>query len=602
MKTKLCLLLLFLSTLFHFTVTRPVQALAKFSTNYQVNYTVYPSGVTHVKFLINQVNNLSVVYATEFSLSVNHTRLENIRVADENASLVPNVIRTRNGSIISFSFLNKVVGKDKKHFFTIEYDTTDVTTKVGNTWEINIPKLEPDENTVDHNIILTLPLNFPQPAFIDPKPSAIVNNNYYFSGKSLGNKHISAVFGQEQYYRVILDYHLQNNTKKKSIQKIALPPDTNYQKVLIEKIDPRPEKFETDIDGNWLATYTVDPDEKLDIKANLAIKVSFLPATKNNSHPEAFLQSNNIWDYDNPIFTIPDIQSLRTPKAIYDFVVDKFTYDFNKVSKLKTQKLSASESLKQPESAICSDFTNTFIAISRKAGIPARELQGFALSENPDLKPLSLKQDVLHSWPEFFDSEKNTWVQIDPTWAKTTQGIDYFNKLDFNHIVFVIHGTDPNMPITAGGYKNGDNQNKDVSVEPISEMEFPSAQIAIGEIKQTDGVVSIELKNNNPVGFFGSINIEKNQYISDNTNQVTIAPFSSEPLRIGVNHRPFLNKRLVTTIISINGARSEQRIQIEPLFSPVPLFSGIGGLFVAGTFLTRRLYLRRRQRKTTLHR
>ncbi|KKU09198.1 MAG: hypothetical protein UX12_C0020G0007 [Candidatus Collierbacteria bacterium GW2011_GWC1_45_47] len=122
MKTKLCLLLLFLSTLFHFTVTRPVQALAKFSTNYQVNYTVYPSGVTHVKFLINQVNNLSVVYATEFSLSVNHTRLENIRVADENASLVPNVIRTRNGSIISFSFLNKVVGKDKKHFFTIEYD------------------------------------------------------------------------------------------------------------------------------------------------------------------------------------------------------------------------------------------------------------------------------------------------------------------------------------------------------------------------------------------------------------------------------------------------------------------------------------------------
>ncbi|KKT98914.1 MAG: hypothetical protein UW99_C0014G0014, partial [Candidatus Collierbacteria bacterium GW2011_GWC2_45_15] len=221
MKTKLCLLLLFLSTLFHLTVTRPVQALAKFSTNYQVNYTVYPSGVTHVKFLINQVNNLSVVYATEFSLSVNHTRLENIRVADENASLVPNVIRTRNGSIISFSFLNKVVGKDKKHFFTIEYDTTDVTTKVGNTWEINIPKLVPDENTVDHNIILTLPLNFPQPAFIDPKPSAIVNNNYYFSGKSLGNKHISAVFGQEQYYRVILDYHLQNNTKKKSIQKIA---------------------------------------------------------------------------------------------------------------------------------------------------------------------------------------------------------------------------------------------------------------------------------------------------------------------------------------------------------------------------------------------
>lgn len=601
MKTKICLILITLSSLL-FTFSSKVFALAKFSTSYQVNYTVYPSGITHVKFLIDQVNNLSVVYATEFSLSVNHTKLENVRVADENSSLVPSVIKTRNGSIISFSFLNKIVGKDKKHFFTIEYDTTDVTTKVGNTWEVNIPKLEPDENTVDQNIILTLPPNFPQPAFIDPKPSAFVDNKYYFSGKSLGNKHISAVFGKEQFYRVNLEYHLTNDSAIRSQQKIALPPDTGYQKVLLEKIEPKPLSIASDQDGNWLATYTLEPGDNLDISVTEVVKVSFLPSTKSTSNPDASLQSNSIWDYDNPVFTIPEIQSLRSAKAIYDYVVDKYVYDFNKINKLKSQKVAASESLKHPDSAICSDFTNTFIAIARKMGIPARELQGFALSQNEDLKPISINQDVLHSWPEFYDAVKNTWVQIDPTWAKTTQGVDYFNKLDFNHIVFVIHGTDPNLPLTAGAYKSKENPDKDVSVEPIPEATIPEAKISIGKVTQTDGVLNLQIKNESPVGFFGNIGIEKSQFLQKNLSQISIAPFSSEVLRIGINHRPFLNKKTDTTIISINGGNFEQRIQIEPLFSTVPLLSGIGGLFVAATFITRRLYLRGRKQKTTLHR
>jgi len=602
MKTKLSLALFVLSFITLLFTPQPTRALAKFSTNYQVNYTVNPSGVTHVKYLINQANNLSVVYATEFSLSVNHTKLDNIKVSDENSPIVPSVIRTRNGSIISFSFLNKIVGKDKKHFFTIEYDTPDVTSKVGNTWEINIPKLEPDENTVDHNIVLSLPTNFPQPAFIDPKPNAIVNSNYYFSGKTLGNKQISAVFGQEQYYRVSLDYHLQNNSNLRTTQKIALPPDTSHQKVLIEKLDPQPITIESDSDGNWLASYSVNSKDKLDVKAIITVKVSFQPSTKNNIRPDDFLQSNQVWDFDDPIFTVPEITSLKTPKSIYDFVVDKFTYDFNKISKQKIQKYSASESLKNPDSAICSDFTNTFVAIARKAGIPARELQGFALSENPDLKPLSLKQDVLHSWPEYFDPQKNVWIQIDPTWAKTTLGVDYFNKLDFNHIVFVIHGTDPNYPITAGGYKNSDDQDKDVLVEAITEVAFPEPKLSIGDIKQTDGLIIIEVKNDSPAGFFGNISVERNQFLNETNSQIAIAPYSSTDIRLSAIHRPLLNNKTVTTIISLNGHRIEQRIRIEPIFSTVPLLSGLGALFVTAAFIARRIYLRKRRRQTPLHR
>lgn len=600
MKTKLTCLLLLLSLFF--VTASPVHALAKFSTTYQVNYTVYNSGITHVKFFINQINNLSVVYATEFSLNVNNTRISNVRVADENTSLVPNVIKTRTGSVISFPFLHKIVGKDKQHFFTIEYDTEDVSTKIGNTWEINIPKLDPDENTANYNIILTLPDKFPEPAFINPKPTTVVNGVYYFSGKNIGNKPISAVFGQEQYYKVSLTYHLQNTSNKKTIQKIAIPPDTGYQKVAIDSIDPRPISITTDKDGNWLAAYELKPKEELDINTILYIKVSFLPAKKSVSQPDQYLDSNVVWDYNDPIFTIPEIDSLHTAKEVYDYVVDKFTYDFNKINKAGDQITPASTSLKDAESAICSDFTNVFVAITRKLGIPSRELEGYALSTNQDLKPLNLQQDVLHAWPEYFDSGKNTWIQVDPTWAKTTQGVDYFNKLDFDHIVFVIHGTDPSYPIVPGGYKLPGEQTKDVNVEPINQVDFPQPKVEFQGSSVSGDKINFDIANNSNVGFFGNIEIGNNKYISSYAGDLYLAPLSQGQITVRLNHRPIINQAQVQTIIDINGQKYPQNVTIEPYLSQTAIFASVGGFLVALAFSARYLYIRRRRKKTPLYR
>ena len=132
---------MFLGLLFLF---KPAQlnAIAKFNTTYQVYYEVADSGITHVKFIINQKNNLTVVYATDFGLSINETKLENIRVLDEGVPVKADVIKSLNQTSISFPFSSKVVGKDKIHTFTIEYDTPDITSKSGNTWQIDIPRLE----------------------------------------------------------------------------------------------------------------------------------------------------------------------------------------------------------------------------------------------------------------------------------------------------------------------------------------------------------------------------------------------------------------------------------------------------------------------------
>ncbi|OGG01793.1 hypothetical protein A2Z33_00760 [Candidatus Gottesmanbacteria bacterium RBG_16_52_11] len=73
--------------------------------------------------------------------------------------------------------------------------------------------------------------------------------------------------------------------------------------------------------------------------------------------------------------------------------------------------------------------------------------------------------DVLHVWPEYFDGVKNVWIPVDPTWANTTGGLNYFDKLDFNHIVFAVNGKNDDYPFPAGSYRTSQESGKIVDVE-----------------------------------------------------------------------------------------------------------------------------------------
>lgn len=567
-------------------------AISKFSTTYQVQYTVNSNSTTHVKYSVFQKNNLSVVYATDFSLSVNHTRIENVRVMDESAFVIPEVVKTKNQSTISFPFVNKVVGIDKVHTFVIDYDTLDVATKFGNTWQINIPKIDADENLVEQTVILTIPSSFPLPAYINPKPDTSINNSFFFSGKTMSNKPISAVFGVVQYYKVKLSYHLQNDTSEKNTYKIAIPPDTNYQTVFIDKINPKPEKIVEDQDGNWLASYTIGPNKGLDIDLEEGVKLNLIPSTSILDNQEKYLKSNNLWDYESSIFTIPEVQNLNSGKEIYDFVTDKLTYDYKKVTQSNQKKSTASSALKNPDSAICTDFTNLFVALARRSGIPAREIQGYAVSENQDLNPISVNQDVLHSWPEFFDKDKSTWIQIDPTWSNTTRGVDYFNKLDLNHITFVIHGIDPLSPLSPGGYKIKNENRKDVFVTPVENLEFPEPGIVV-EGGDSEDVV---LKNNTGVSFHNDISVEENTYLKSQIITAKVIPYSESVVKLEVKNHPLILPAKTEAIIYLNGGRQTITLTISPRVPSFAILAAGLGLLGSIAFLARGLHLRKHKR------
>lgn len=156
-------------------------------------------------------------------------------------------------------------------------------------------------------------------------------------------------------------------------------------------------------------------------------------------------------------------EQFTSAREIYDYVVENLSYNYDRLD-TNIDRLGATAALQTPNQALCQEFTDAFIALSRARDIPSRRVTGYAHTENNILRPLSLVQDILHSWPEYFDQSKQAWIPIDPTWDHTSGGINYFDQFDLNHIVFAINGSSSTTPYPAGSYKLADSTTKDVVV------------------------------------------------------------------------------------------------------------------------------------------
>src|SRR5690606_17741822 len=219
---------------------------------------------------------------------------------------------------------------------------------------------------------------------------------------------------------------------------------------------PKPSNISLDTDSNWIAEYEMSPRQRIDVTAKGRVEIIAVPRPYINVSPqtlEANLAPTEFWPSDDPEI-IKLAKSLGTPEAIYKYVVNTLHYDYGR-AKPNVERLGAKKALQNPNSAICTEFTDLFITLSRAAGIPAREVNGYAYTENPDIEPISLVADVLHAWPEYWNEEARTWIPVDPTWGATTQGVDYFNKLDLRHFAFVMHGVSDTKPFAPGSYKLG---------------------------------------------------------------------------------------------------------------------------------------------------
>ena len=512
-------------------VTTDVQAQeSDFSVDADVVYEVDTDGVAKVTHNITIENNVTEKHATNYRFDLDGIDPQNIIATQGDTILDVNTITTSGTESMIIDFEDYVVGKDEKREFSFSYNDESVATRTGEVWEIIIPKIG-DGSFRDYNVKIIIPESFGKEAFISPRPLSYSqsggNHIYSYSIDEIKDEGVNAGFGEFQVFEFELNYHLENPLLVSSTTHIALPPDTATQKIHYSDITPQPDDIIIDEDGNWLARYILGPRDKIEVKAKGYAQIyGFIRPgfITNESTNEKNLAATARWQKDDVLIQ-KIAKEVNSPREIYDYVVDFLDYDFGRLDDTY-KEYSAKEILSRPDMAICTDFTNLFISLARANGIPAREVQGYAYSEDRNANPLSLSGGVLHSWVEYWDEERQSWVPVDPTWADTSGGLNYFDNLDLRHFAFVIHGVSDVEPYPAGSYRSSPQPGDDVIIK-LSEL--PASRYSDLEITARRSTAILP--------FLGSIEV-----VIYNPGPIALYDI---PVRVNFDNETVFNERIV---------------------------------------------------------
>lgn len=558
--------LLILTSIIFLISVPSVFALDEFSTSYKITYKYDSTGKSLITHQVSLTNNLTGVYAPSYTFKLIGETPKNITVLQQN---VPQPFKVTNPTPdtthVQITFTNPATGKGNTNTFTISYEG-EPAIKNGQIWEVSLAKFADQSLANNYELIMQVPLAMGNPAFMSPPPSQIDNSlagfhTYKFNKEQVIDSGVVAGFGNFQTLDYKLTYHLENTSNKSQSKTVAFPPDTSLQRMFYSSIDPKPESLIADVDGNWIGTYKLKPKSKLTIVTKGQVHLLGTPIALGKvkyslSQFTSLLNPTEHWQVNDP--KIQELaKTYSEPKQIFDFTVNTLSYDTSRLNKNVVRK-GAINALTTPESSICTDFTDVFVSIARASGIPAREHQGYALSNNPNLQPLGIN-DVLHSWPEYWDSKSETWRGVDPTWTKTTGGANYFDSLDLSHFTFVIHGQSSTSPLPAGLYKTSPDT-KDIEVKvgdyqdflslpPKANWRFPFQILPI----VTQQVV-VEVENPTGMAMYDQVvrlSSEDLNFITQPQLIPVLLPFSTQQLKFTYTFSPFnfsQNKIIKTSV------------------------------------------------------
>ncbi len=460
-----------------------------FQADYVVDYTLDTTNqVMKVKQQISLTNKQPNLRASSYSLTLESNSYKNLKAYDSRGALAFTEKDANGAPTITFTFNDKVVGAGNKLQWTIEYDSTSLAKKNGQMWDISIPRIKPHDSydIASYKANLITPVDLEEAHYMTPGTNSVTtsgsNRIYAFTKDQIMPAGIIAAFGQAQVFKFTLLYHLNNPNIGQASTEIALPPDIpGYQQIIYDQLDPQPVKMRTDQDGNTLATYYLGPSANLDVAftgwARIDQKKVALDSTElASSLPPELVKNYTVyqkyWETDNDTLkskvdeiTDPNKPVIENARAIYDYVTQTLNYNTARIDE-NLARMGAAAAMNEPDNAVCMEFTDLFITMARIAGIPAREIDGYAYTTGKDAQPIyypEIGSDILHAWAQIY-LPGDGWVMVDPTWGSTTDGIDFFGQIDLNRVAFAIKGLSSQTPYAAGAYKTSAEQDGDVTV------------------------------------------------------------------------------------------------------------------------------------------
>ena len=596
-----------------------------FSIDLVSSYTINAAGKTLVEQRFTITNKTPEYFISRYGIVVSSTNIDKVQVTSNGQSIDPQISNQKGQTSIGVSFEEQVVGEGKKQDLIIKYIDSDISQISGKILEVNIPQLADHYQYNSYKLELIVPSIFGSPSRINPSDFKLQEGTDFntITYDNLQGKAISAIFGNKQIFDLNINYYLENPTSQNALTQITLPPETPFQKIYYHTLDPLPKEVKEDQDGNFIATYELSANNSLNVElfAQVMLTLSTNDEVEFNKPLDAHTLEQKYWESMNP--TIIEIaEQLNSVESIYDYTIETLDYTEKSLDQY-FERLGAVKAIQEKNraDATCQEFTDLFIAIARQKGIPARRILGYAYSNNEELRPVKLQTDILHTWPEYYNYQTESWVQIDPTWGDTTGGIDYFNKFDLNHLIFAINGVSSTMPYPAGSYLANENERQRKIFVDFSASEFPiinpelEISISSKKISKLSLPGNYQLEIYNPTGqtwYFRSIDFDSDnlKIKKDDEKEIKrIPPFAKITLPITIyNNDAILGQKgkIKVSVQLKDGQTFENEFEVISSTSikikdPEKLLFLGGGLVIA-TLITGSLFLLGRKWANSLRR
>ena len=605
---------LFSITCYLFTASSAYAADPNFDISVASDYKVKEDGVTEIAQTISITNKTEFYFTPTYTVSVGFSDIQNIQAYNSDGT-IPTTLDDKNpeNKKIKLTFQKRYAGLNETHTFTLKFTTKDIAVKQGSIWEVTIPGIESADDFNKYTAKVSVPENFGKARIIKPDVS-LENGSVFLEKNEIGKSGVYILYGDKQYYSFKLKYNISNPNLFPVRTEIALPSKTNYQNVHITSFSTVPLNVTKDFDGNWVAEYRLLPQQKKTVEVTGIAEVFPYPTKEvlSAKQREEYTKPKKNWDSTSEAI-LKASGKLKTPKEIYEFVVKTLSYNHSKIA-TDNLRLGGQGALSDPLNSVCLEFTDLFISLARSKGIPSRAVEGYAFTQNSEVRPLSLVNDILHAWPEYYDDKEKRWVMVDPTWGNTTKGMDYFSSLDFSHVAFAVKGLDSEYPIPAGGYKFN-KESKDVEVSFARETDFKTTgKIEISESFPNFSFPKVNLQGTITIRNGGNAPQEK-QSIFVTTNKGSkkefvvdyLPPGGSKSITTTFTDVPFLTngEYLITIQVGEQTHKKAVRISFIPDLKLILIVGGLlsGSIIIAAiTFHTGSLLVQRRKRKNTVRR
>ncbi|MEI7818754.1 MAG: transglutaminase family protein [bacterium] len=556
--------------------TRPVQAAGEFSYKIDLNYRLDDDGSTVVTSTYRVTNNTNNKILASLLINTPTSDANELTATLLDGTPISKQVSDKTSTALGYSYQYKEIaltfqdwpgGRGTVESFVVSYRTSELVDIKGASRTFYAPSLAQIGEDEDYAVSVSVPLSFGRLYASGAMPVIDGSDGnrvrYRFVNSADLKRSVALIFGDTTVYKVDLIYPLANTSKRDRIITVTLPPDTGSQKIFINKLDPAPLSTRIDADGNILADYKVAAGQTITVHTDIAAQVKYqeydfskggtlnqVPAelTKQYTGPTRY------WQTQDPELVKQAKAAVAGKTKVADMMLALQQLTINTLSynneKIKYNiRQGSSKALRNPDNAVCLEYSDLLVSLLRSQGIPARMPVGYAYAGN--LKQSKSVTDSLHSWVEAYLPGLG-WINLDPTWGEK---FDTFGKSDLDHFAFAIWGQNDSLPAAV----MIDNQDTNYQYEQTKvsyDTAFPSVKGTGNAVATTfvlfPGVSYVDYRITGPDNVAGdkyAVLLKK-----DGMNQ--------ERIEIG-SMAPFQQVKRVMFLVGDNFAKSAQLVFVQ---------------------------------------